>query len=76
MSRYRIVEIDEMYGNVVTDTFGDEIGILYSEEETLDKFKEIWDASSESTWGNVSDYPLDIDKNRIAKDWEKFKEKL
>lgn len=51
------------------------IGYVLSEEETMAKFKEVWDAANESTEEHTT-YPEDIDRKRIGEDWDRFKEKL
>jgi hypothetical protein len=49
---------------------------ILSEEESLAKFKEIWDKANESTEDNTHDCPFGIEYSKIEQDWEEFKQTL
>ena len=75
--RYLIIDMSkELNGSnslSLTNHKGEEL--ILNQEESLAKFKEIWDEASLSTKCATS-YAEDIDQIYIDKDWEEFKETL
>jgi hypothetical protein len=50
-------------------------GIILTEDETLAKFKKVWDSAIESASCNIN-YERMIDKYDTENDWQEFKKQL